>query len=79
MARPKKRRKIISDEYLDEVEETPSSEQIDQCTGKQEATPQVSNSSLRLFVHKLAIHGFKSYRDNEIVGPFDEKFTWLKW
>lgn len=31
----------------------------------------------KLLVYKIRIRGFKSYRDLEEIGPFDEHFSWF--
>ena len=33
-------------------------------------------NSCRLRLESIEIEGFKSYRDRQIIGPFDPHFTW---
>lgn len=36
----------------------------------------LEKSPSKVVLLNIELHGFKSYRQRELIGPFDKKFTW---
>lgn len=58
------------------VESDSDEEQIFENDENLEISDSESSDDTKILLHKLQIENFKSYKNFEEVGPFDEIFTW---